>query len=165
MRKMLGILSLALMGCLASGTTAPRAEEQQPAGQHLLVTLVMEKGHIRLEAMQTVARPLPKERDRGRVFPFRARLLAADGRVTFVRGFADPRVLRGEFQDPDRPGRIQSHHLLRTDPVTFVLRLPVTANRRLQIQSLPADQARSPRPSEDSWQTLDTLDLKREARP
>ena len=62
-------------------------------------------------------KPLPKQRDPKRVFPWRFEISDSKGKVVYRAGLADPTEIRGEFANPGDPTKIDLVRFKAKDPV------------------------------------------------
>lgn len=150
MRQILFLCSL----CLSSSAVAA-----EPAPSHLLIQVSLEKGSFTLVHVTEVAQPLPKQRTSSEPGTWKAALLDEKGRQLYSIRMNDPTELRGEFEDPTQPGRIQAVHTRQPEPVHFTVRVPAGAGRRLVFYALSPDKAREPEPRDADWVELGALRL------
>ncbi|NMB73568.1 MAG: hypothetical protein GYA21_00400 [Myxococcales bacterium] len=150
MRQILFLLSLCLFSAAAAAGPAP---------SHLLIQVSLEKGSFTLVRVTEVAQPLPKQRTPSEPGTWKAALLDEKGRPLYSVRMNDPTELRGEFEDPTQPGRIQAVHTRQPEPVHFTVRVPAGAGRRLVFYALDAERVREPEPKEADWKTLGDVRL------
>jgi len=115
------------VGTAVQAMTIPAPE------QHQVVRVTRTASGFQVVDRQILDLPLPAQTSG----TWQLEALDQDGRVRFQAAVADPTELRGEFQDPDDPAKIQGHHLTDDRPVSFLVRLPVDATHRLELYAQP----------------------------
>jgi hypothetical protein len=131
----------------------------EPQSRHWLVHISMEKGVFRLVRVTEVALPLPKVRSGAEIGSWKAVLLDDRDRKVHSLRLLDPTELRGEFEDPSRPGRIQAVRTRMPEPVHFTVRVPAGAGQRLVFYALDAEAVRQAEPGDADWKKLGEVRL------
>ena len=157
MRKLLIVLAL---GLLAGITTVVAVADRSDVSvgdrdKHLLLDMVQETdGSFRVLRSTVVSSGLPKQRGLGQVRPWRFALIA-DGLVLHEAGLEDPAVIRGEFQDPEDPSRIQAVRVRQQGPVQFSIRVPLLRREALlEFHALRPEMQRAPLVTPEAYRTL-----------
>lgn len=114
------------------GQGPPAAASIQPLDKHLLLRVVRDGAGFRVVERQVVALPLPPEPSQGS-HAWQVQALGADGQVLLTQGIEAPDLLRGEFQNATDPDRTDGYRLKGNGPASFLLRVPMTTARRLEI--------------------------------
>ncbi len=122
----------------------PRTPAEAPQ-RHVLATVEVGSGSIRVLEARTVDAPMPIDRAPDRA-PWRVRVEDASGAALYVGAVEAAGTWRGEFAGPD--GNIEDVHLAR-DPAVVALRTPVLAGARTirlfaRPESVPGDAREKP---------------------
>jgi MYXO-CTERM domain-containing protein len=114
---------------LLSGVNSKADDEEA----HLLALIIKDASGFRIVETTLVNSRLPRQFDRSRIFPWRLNVVGKEGRILYQAGLADPTVIRGEFRNPNEPGKIDAFQIRRNCPVHFSVRLPMVDAARVDI--------------------------------
>jgi hypothetical protein len=120
-------------------TAAPAIQPAPQRDQHLLLRVSRDAAGFHVADRQLIDLPLPAAPRLGSA-TWRVEAQDADGQVLFGQQVEDPSLLRGEFQNDADPGRIDGYRRNRSQPASFLLRMPVLKAHRLEIFAGPRGQ-------------------------
>jgi hypothetical protein len=159
-------IALGVLAGVLLGGAAAYAADSPPAATHLLLLVVKEPGGFRVEQSTLVPKPLPKQRDTKRVYPWRFEISNAQGKVVYSSGMADPTEIRGEFANPTDPTKIDLVRVKVKDPVRFTIRVPVQEATEIAFFALDETLGRMPDPPPSAFLRLGATSFpKIESRP
>lgn len=115
------------------GAAAP-LPPQAPAvpRQHLLLRVIQDGAGFRVAARRVIDLPLPAQ-PAPAGGDWQVEVLGPEGQVLHRQGLEDPSQIRGEFQNPSDPRRIDGYRLSGTRPPSFLLRVPLQEAHRLEV--------------------------------
>lgn len=141
-------------------------EQSLPPAQHLLVQVVKTGKEFKVVRTTLVKSALPKQRSAPRPFAWRFKAVGVDEQVLFLAGLDDPTLLRGEFQNPGDPTRIDAVFTKMPEPVHFTIRLPLLKPDRLDFFAVKPEFAGEAIVPEEGYQKLGSASFPRsEAQP
>lgn len=141
-------ISLAILGALALAAQPSQkpsdSAQTPPKLPHLL--LLIEKTDTGFRLLQTtrVESTLPKNRGPRGHHSWQAQVTDQAGKVLFEVGLDDPKIVRGEFVDPQDPSRIQAVRVVQPGPLVFSVRVPIVAGQTLSFFENPSCPESSP---------------------
>jgi hypothetical protein len=156
-------LAVSLAGLILVWISGPRAEPAKKPG-HLLIQVVLLDNEFRVVKITPVKSGIQKRRDKNRVHPWRLVVKSGKGLELYRAGLPDPTELRGEFVNPRDPLKIDGHHIKRTGPISFAVRVPRVpgmAGARIEFYSLKPELRRTPNPPDESYALLGSVEYPR----
>ncbi|MCP4676722.1 MAG: hypothetical protein GY854_14660 [Deltaproteobacteria bacterium] len=145
------------LACGAALAQQTGSEAPDSVNNHLLVHVVKDRGKLRIVKSTVVPSALPKQRDTSRVYPWRYVVVGPDGSTLFTRGMSDPTARRGEFRNPDSPGKIDAVHTNQTGRIDFLIRLPLVEGTRIDFLSLKPAYVRTTIVPEDGYDKVGSV--------
>lgn len=115
-----------------AGEAPPAAASDSLPPEHLLLRVVRDGAGFRVADRRVVALSLPPAPSQGSP-AWQVEVQGPEGQILFGQWIEDPTQLRGEFRNPEDPGRMDGYRLNGKGPTSFLLRVPVMEAHRLEI--------------------------------
>jgi hypothetical protein len=162
----LTLSAIALLIMMATGA----AHAANPS--HLALLVQWDGSRFTIEKTTLVPSALPKQRMGTPQQAWRYQVLAPDNSVLYAAGLIDPTVLRGEFAASPKDHRIVGTTVVKSLPVTFVVRVPLldalrtltdavratpAGDLRVEIERLRADLPREKHVVASAYEHLGTF--------
>ncbi|NOZ86930.1 MAG: hypothetical protein GXP49_11825 [Deltaproteobacteria bacterium] len=135
-----------------------RPVEIKSVKEHFLVEIELSDNGLKVISKTLVPSAMPKQRMKNIRYPWSYRLFDLSGKEIYSGGMEDPFEVRGEFQNPRDPDKIDSYHFKRKGPVRFTVRIPaVTMSHRLEIRKLKPSGLRVLKPGKSDYIVVGTV--------